>query len=413
MEGVFLIFILFVIVIAVPIGIASSRKADQSWSNAAKTLGLHFQQGGLFGSRRISGTYQNFGVNIDTYSRGSNENRRTYTRIIVSYSSLGLGLGLSAEGFVSGVTKFFGAQDIQIGDQKFDQDVLVKGHDADRVREFLTTARQLRIRRFFSAHSGAKISDSSIEWSESGVISDERRLTRLVGEIVRMAKCLTLDEDKVLQEALDEQDLGHTEKAITLLKEHRQQTPSEPDPGEAFLEGELLYLTGQTQDAQARFDQAQSASPEDVEIKEWADALHQIPATTKTSPESEEPKNTPFSTDAVCEALFAEQRSSYRITQEFEEQYEGKSIEWSGRLRRVERYSYDMVFGSGPGCRALIEIDTLKTQIGSQIVTAIVQYPEEAYRELDGKEGELVDFAGVLTKVDGLMRKIYVRSESA
>ncbi len=416
MVGFFILAIMVIAAIAIPLSIKSAQKTDESWSAAASRLGLVFKKAGFLQSRRIEGRIDDYPVLVDTYTVQSGKNSRTtYTRFRLNYPSIGLGLKLAEEGFFAGVTKFFGAQDINVGDAGFDQAVLVKGHHPDRVIDFLTAARRMRIQRFFSAHRGATIDDHGITWSTSGLIREPERLVQVVREVVRLGSHLTTDQkDRTLQVALEAQDDGRTEEAIQMLRENREQVSDGNgpiDPDEGMLEGELLYLTDRADEAREVFAQIRTEAPDDPEILEWADGLTDPVGRRGGEEVAGEQPVTDLDQETVCKQLFESGLTSYRITRTFEERFAGKTVQWSGTLRRVDPYTVDLVFDGGPGCRAMIAVHTIaSTGYGDQVVTAIVRYPRDSLQVLAAREGETLSFSGELKKIDALMRNIYVQT---
>ena len=413
--GFFVAFIFFAVL--------QGKNANEAWAKAGGELGLQFTPSSFGKSRELRGSVSGFDVRVDTYTSGSGNHRKTYTRFRVSYYTLGLGLRLQEEGFLMGVTKLLGAQDIQTQDRSFDSALVVKGRNPAAVRKFLTASRRMRLQRFFASYSGAIVDDHSIEWSERGVITDATRLRGVIRGLVRLAKELTQDEESpILAKVIDTQSHGRTEEALQLLQENRQKA-NDVGAEETVLEGELLYMAGRPEEAKDVFEVGRQESPDDEELEQWYQGLAgDAPAQTT------DPQNPPSSTEksahdsddhplavaTVCERLFQDRLSSYQITRRFEEEYEGKHVRWSGELKRIEPYSYDLVFGEGPGCRAIVSIANLaSTAYGDQFVSAIVQYPESALDRFRGHTGTNVEFTGTMRKVDGLMRHIYIQPVSS
>lgn len=411
--GFFVAFLFFALV--------KGKNANESWAKVGGELGLQFTPSSFGKSRELRGAVSGYDVRVDTYISGSGNHRKTYTRFQVSYYTLGLGLQLQQEGFLMGVTKLFGAQDIQTKDRSFDSALVVKGHSPAAVRKFLTASRRMRLQRFFAMHSGAVVDDHSIRWSERGVITDSNRLRGIIHGIVRLAKELTEEEESpILAKVIDSQSHGRTEEALQLLTEHRQNS-GDIGAEETVLEGELLYMAGRPDEAKEVFEVGRQQSPDDEELEQWYQGLagDDLAATTNIQsprPLPEEPAEADdhaLSVATVCDCLFQDRLSSYQITRRFEEEYEGEQVRWSGELKRVESYSYDLVFGEGPGCRAVVSIANLaSTAYGDQFVSAIVDYPESALDGFRGQIGTKVEFAGEMRKVDGLMRHIYIQPTS-
>lgn len=419
MEFFIIVVIIAVFAILIPLGIKQSQQTNAAWSQAARQLGLHYQPSGFLQSRKITGMIQNYSITVDTYTQRSNNSSTTYTRFRLTYPSLGLGLKLTKEGFFTGVTKIFGAQDIQVDDAAFDTDILIKGANPQRVREFLTPARRMRIHQYLRNHPNATIDDREIAWRSRGLIKQTGRLTNRIRNLVRLAWHLTgdRDDDETLGQALNAQDDGRPDEALTFLqdltaasetKSASDQAPWKQEPvEEQLLKGELLYMADRRAEAQEAFQAAQEMEPDDPEIAEWVENLPKEP----DQPAASQPAQLADELDValICQELFAGNKMSYQISRLFEQNYAGKTVRWSGRLRRVESYSFELVFGIKPGCKAVVSVHELETSgFGDRTVSAIVQFPKENLEPLQKREGQNLRFEGQLKKVDALMRNFYI-----
>jgi hypothetical protein len=222
MSLLFFIAVVVAVVVTIALSLSHGRRANEAWTEAARRLGLRFEPGGILESRKISGYSHACRVMVDTYTQSSGKHSRTCTRFRVTYlRPLGLGLKLTRQGFMSGVLKMFGAQDIAVGDGRFDSDVVVKGADPRRAREFLTPSRRLRIHRFLSTYRGAAIEDGEINWSTQELLRHSGRIVSAVEAMTRLAWHLTGDResDEIMNRAMAAQDEGHPEEAMRILRD--------------------------------------------------------------------------------------------------------------------------------------------------------------------------------------------------
>jgi len=429
--------VVFLIILAVFIFFVSrsvARSTDKAWAEAAVELGLEFRPSRLMRRRVIQGRHFGYNVKVTTFTRGSGKSSSTYTRVRVRFpSNLGLGLRLTREGFFTPFATMLGAQDIQVGDSGFDENVLVKGSDPAAVRKFLNAARRMRIQRFLVDQGTGSVHDRGVEWHTRGVIRDRQRIVSRVRSMRRLAWFLMGERkgDEDLQRVLEVRGEGRPEEALILLRdtrerpvpESRPETPPQEVPAEEdvprvleeagveeqFLEGELLLLAGRPSEAREVFEQALEAAPEDPEIREWVEQPVEETAPPEVAPPEKETPPPSLDVDAVCGALFPPEASSFQIHRLFEERYKGRVVAWSGVLRSLESYSYDCVFGSDPGTRAVVEVFEVEGGLfGDSMVSAVVQLPPEALEALQENKGKTVDFEGCLEKVDGCMRNLYV-----
>jgi len=444
-----------VVVAIIVIASQYQNKTKEAWAEAASRLGFRYAPGSWTSSASICGLRNGISVTVDTVSRGSGNSRTTYTRYRARYPKrLGLGLKLTREGFFSGVGKFFGSQDIEVGDTMFDQDVMVKGASATRVREFLTPARRRRIHRFLTSYKGGVIDDEEVRWERAGMERDPFTIVGTVSALVELALSVTREreEDASLTRAMAAQDEGDADEAYSILSEsilrrrpampgpvpiavkkverYPEPVPADPAPAEPalsetpvcesttpepesesssaaeerLLQGELLYMAGRRDEARQAFEDVRRDTPGDPEAEAWLERIggeHPAPAS--------EPVAAGPDAASVCEELFAEGKLSSEVSRLFEERYAGCTVEWSGTLQKSSRYSYDFVLGDGPGIKAVVEIHQMSAGLyGDRKISAVVQLPEGAEADLQGRVGDVVCFRGKLLKVDGLMRNLYV-----
>ena len=394
-----------------------SRKINQAWESAAKTLGLQYSPSAILKSRNISGDLHGFHVLIDIYTSGSGDHSQSYTRLRVTYPTpLNLGLRLTREGMLTSVAKFFGSQDIQVGDSAFDDSLHIKGNDESSIREFLNPSRRLRIQRFLRNHSDATIQDDSIHWRHRGTISNSGLLVNKTRAMLRLAWHLTGDResDQSLNEAMQLQNDGLPEEALRLIEavvvkpETSQETPpiiAEPVE-EKIMWAELKYMEGETAIAHQQFEELKDLDPDDPEIGEWTDLTRE----EAESPPAKQPKPaTDFSIKGFCDELFGENTSSFEINRTFEASYAGHEVSWAGELQKIERNYSSFLFENSTGYKATFKIDERPSSFyGSRTVLAIVHFSEDLAESLKPRQGESIEFRGKLIKADGLMRNVYL-----
>ncbi|WP_300662943.1 hypothetical protein [Fluviicola sp.] len=91
-----------------------------------------------FSSRgyRLDFPYRNFSITIETYSYYTTpEETSEYVRGVVEFVSTDpFKVLLTRQGFVENISRIFGAQDIQIGEKRFDKDFMIKSNDEAKTR---------------------------------------------------------------------------------------------------------------------------------------------------------------------------------------------------------------------------------------------------------------------------------------
>lgn len=100
---------------------------------------------------------------------------------------------------------------------------------------------------------------------------------------------------------------------------------------------------------------------------------------------------------------------SFEITQAFEQHYKGRPVRWSGTLQKLDDFSYDLVFGTDPGGKAILDVCELTGgPYGGRAVQAIVRLPAADVEPLRPRIGETLTFSGTLVSCDSFMRNLYV-----
>ncbi len=137
MEALFpLLFIGFFGVI-IWFGLNSAKKRQKMYRDAATQLGLECFAKGTYGVPRLMGRYRGFEVVVDQEIHGSGKHKTTYTRFKAQpLERLPSGLNVSKEGLGGKIGKFFGGQDIQVGDKAVDDALLIKGTSEREVQEW-------------------------------------------------------------------------------------------------------------------------------------------------------------------------------------------------------------------------------------------------------------------------------------
>ncbi|MGB0849965.1 MAG: hypothetical protein ACPGTP_01855 [Bacteroidia bacterium] len=110
------------------------------WEAAANKIGGTFILGNWLTSNKIEYTYHSVSYDhkwkivLDKYS-SNDENSITYHRVqTVFLSKDGLECRLYPNRLLSSILKTIGFQDIEIGDQRFDQKFMIKGNDIEKIK---------------------------------------------------------------------------------------------------------------------------------------------------------------------------------------------------------------------------------------------------------------------------------------
>ena len=140
--------------------------------------------------------------------------------------------------------------------------------------------------------------------------------------------------------------------------------------------------------------------------------LEEEPTPTPAPPPADQPP--PGSLGAAAQHLFDSGLNRFEAGRTFDSEYQGKTPEGTGILRRVDRYANDRFFGRGPGLIAEVELLPLENASGGLThSTAVVQLPSEEESGLKisywrERLGEDVQVCGTLIRCDAFTGKIYL-----
>ena len=108
------------------------------WAEFATDMGGEIGVGGFWGEKHVKFRYKNWVLVLDTFTRSHGKTHAVYTRLRVPFrSNSQLRAKVYHEHFFFPVSKFFGAQDIQLGDKEFDKKFVVKASDEFQIIQLL------------------------------------------------------------------------------------------------------------------------------------------------------------------------------------------------------------------------------------------------------------------------------------
>ncbi len=119
---------------------------DEIWSQLSQEIGADYQAGGFFTSGKVTLSHRQWEITLDTYTVSSGKSSTTYTRIRAPYVNPdGFQFTVYRKSIFSWLGKLMGMQDIEIGDQFFDDEFIIQATQADLIERLLadTDIRQL------------------------------------------------------------------------------------------------------------------------------------------------------------------------------------------------------------------------------------------------------------------------------
>lgn len=400
MGGFVFLFIVFIIGVIV-YNFVKGQAANDAWTTAASRLNFSYEPGTWNSQKRMSGKIGDTFVMVHVFARGSGKSRRNYTGYRAEISQqLPARMRLEAQGMFSAVSRFFGAQDIEIGSKEFDEGVIIKGSNKQEIAEFLTIPRKVRILSLMRQFHVCEISNEGVFVANRGVESNPDNIIAILNRVADVAEHLT--DEEVEPAWVEPPPLPKSEPAPPPIPQAELKPKPEPEP-----EPEI----------EVEFEDPEPPEPPAVPVAEIVPP--EPPAAAEPEPKPEptlEPEPAPAAKseiERVCHALFLEASTRYEATRIFDSEFRGQTVRWSGVLQRVEEFSYDLVFKNGPGLIArfkLLEIEGHPYSLGE--IKAAVQLPkpedESAEPDLKSKLGETLGFSGRLEKCDPFAGILFV-----
>ena len=404
-----LIFLVFAAVAGVGIFAvrAQKQRVALAWSQAARQLGIGLEPGSMLSNPELTGELDSLGVKVDTYTRGSGNNSQTFTRYRVRYPSMGTQFELHRQSGLSAITKFFGSQDIEIGDPRFDDTFVVKSDNPDRVAAVITPTRRTTILQLAGAFPGVRISNTKIQWERRGVDKDPAHIVTVVRRLVGAAHIMSdrAGAGSALDDAIAARNEGDLSQSATKIR----------DAGRAFgellevrrLEAETMAEAGDPE-AAALFDSLAKDLPDDDEVKGWQQRLSTPPPQRQVAPKTEA-ERAPESVDAgaMGDDLFGESKLSFETSRHFDELYKGMVVRWSGKVRSTREYQRDPHLGDTAGTRVVATVARIENDLyGQTTIDAVVGLPPGNANALRGSDE--ITFQGTLSGIDAMMRNFFV-----
>ena len=117
---------------------------DEVWRQLSEEIGGEFVPGGVVEPAKVKARVRDWTVTLDTYTVSHNNLTAMFTRIRAPYVNPdNFRFTIYRRSVFSNLGKFFGTQDIEIGDRDFDEAFIIKSNDEGKVRRLFQMA-QLR-----------------------------------------------------------------------------------------------------------------------------------------------------------------------------------------------------------------------------------------------------------------------------
>ena len=115
---------------------------QEIWQQLCTQINARYIEGGFWKGDKVVATHGPWTITLDTYVVSTGKATIVYTRLRAPYVNPdGFRFTAYRKGLFSGIGKWFGMQDIEIGDAAFDQDFILKSNQELKMRELLAIPR--------------------------------------------------------------------------------------------------------------------------------------------------------------------------------------------------------------------------------------------------------------------------------
>ena len=391
------------IVLAAMAGMRRVQRIQAAWGAAARQLSLAHSGSG-WTTPQLNGSIGGLVIRVDVYSTGG-KNKTYYTRYRAIFPNKGTAIRLKRQTGLSRVTKFFGAEDVEIGDFAFDDAFMIKAGSENRAAQYLTLPRRTLLLKLYSLYRGVDLTPDHFEIVTRGYEDEARVLITTTRRLVSAARVLAglSGDDQRVERSLQRRAQGDMGAAAAELE--RSGTDPDPDPDDVdsrLLEAEVLAGSGRLAEAGPLLADLSKQLPADEEVAGLQRALERM------EPASPAPDPSPVDMQEIVDDLFVSNRLSFETAEVFDEHYLGREVTWSGKVKSIRDYRTDLDFGPDRGSKAVVAIAEVDHDLyGVAEIDAIVQLPAGTAASFE--RGDQLAFSGHLLKADSMMRNIYVR----
>jgi len=165
---------------------------EEIWRQLTTEIEGLYVPGGFWNGDKVQATHGEWTMTLDTYAVSTGKTTIVFTRMRAPYVNPdGFRFTVYRKGIFTDIAKRFGMQDVEVGDEAFDRDFVIKGTDEGklrdlfanpRIRELLATKPELQLTvKDDEGWFGPSFPEGVDElyFALPGVIKDVERLKRL------------------------------------------------------------------------------------------------------------------------------------------------------------------------------------------------------------------------------------------
>jgi hypothetical protein len=108
------------------------------WRQLSAEIGAQYVEGGFWKGDKVQAIHGPWTITLDTYTVSDGKSSIVYTRMRAPFADPeGFRFTVYRKGIFSDIGKWFGMEDIEIGDETFDRDFILKSNHEQKLRELL------------------------------------------------------------------------------------------------------------------------------------------------------------------------------------------------------------------------------------------------------------------------------------
>lgn len=111
---------------------------QEIWKQLCTEIGAQYVDGGFWKGDKVQASHGPWTITLDTYTVSTGKSSITYTRMRAPFvNTESFRFTVYRKGIFSDIGKWFGMQDIEIGDEAFDRDFILKSNQELKLQELL------------------------------------------------------------------------------------------------------------------------------------------------------------------------------------------------------------------------------------------------------------------------------------
>jgi hypothetical protein len=108
---------------------------EEVWQQLCNEIGAEYINNGIWKGDKVVAKVKDWTITLDTYTVSTGKSHVTYTRMRAPYVNAdGFRFKIYRKNIFSGIGKYFGMKDLEIGYPEFDRDFIIKASDESKTR---------------------------------------------------------------------------------------------------------------------------------------------------------------------------------------------------------------------------------------------------------------------------------------